>query len=51
MPFKKTTTLFSNIDDFLVQIYYVYSKAPKKCRELEVVSELKLLLDVPDFSR
>ncbi len=43
-------TLFTNIDEFLMQIYYVYSKAPKKCRELEeVTSELKSLLDVPDF--
>ena len=26
-------TLFSTIDDILLRIYYVYSKAPKKCRE------------------
>ena len=33
-----------------MEIYYVYSKAPKKRRELEeVVCELKSLLDVADF--
>ena len=39
-------TLFSTIDDILLRIYYVYSKAPKKCRELEViVTELRACLD------
>jgi len=38
--FKKT--LFSEIDEFLMRICYVYSKSPKKCCELdEIVSELK----------
>ena len=43
-------TLFSVIDEFLMRIYYVYSKAPKKCRELEeVVTELKYFLDSSEF--
>ena len=33
------------MDDFLLQVYYVYSKSPKKCKELEdEVSELKQYL-------
>ena len=36
----------TDIDEFLLRIYYVYTKAPKKCRELEeVVGELKFLLN------
>ena len=39
-------TLFSTIDDILLKVYYVYSKAPKKCRELEaIVTELRACLD------
>ena len=39
-------TLFSTIDDILMRIYYIYSKAPKKCRDLEaVVTELRVCLD------
>ena len=39
-------TFFGFIDEFLVQVYYVYEKSPKKCRELEeIVSELKGCLD------
>jgi hypothetical protein len=43
-------TLFSVIDEFLMRIYYVYCKAPKKCRELEeVVLELRACLNSFDF--
>ena len=43
-------TLFSDINDFLLRVYYVYSKSPKKCKELEdVVSELKGCLDFSEF--
>ena len=35
-------TLFSSIDEMLLQVYYLYEKSPKKCSELdEVVVELK----------
>lgn len=43
-------TLFSEIDEFLLRIYSVYSKSPKKCRELEeVVSELKSILNASEL--
>ena len=43
-------TYFSEVDDFLLRVYYVYSKSPKKCKELEdVVSELKECLDPSEF--
>ena len=43
-------TLFSSIDKLLMRVYYVYSKAPKKCRELdEVIKELLKCLDLSDF--
>ena len=36
------TTFFATVDEFLLQIYYVYEKSPKKCAELkEIVEELK----------
>ena len=35
-------TVFSEIDDMLLRVYYLYEKAPKKCVELnEVVNALK----------
>ena len=38
------------MDEFLLRLYYVYSKAPKKCRELEeVVLELKACLNSFEF--
>ena len=41
---------FSEVDNFLLQVYYVYSKSPKKCKELEdVVSELKGCLNPSEF--
>lgn len=43
-------TLFSTIDDILLRMYYLYTKAPKKCRELEiVVMELGACLDMSEF--
>ena len=39
-------TFFSNIDDMLLRLYYLYEKSPKKCNELkEVVDNLKLCLE------
>ena len=39
-------TFFSSVDEFLMQVYYVYEKSPKKCRELQdVVEELKACLE------
>ena len=36
------SSLFSQIDEPLLRIYYLYEKAPKKCRELDrIVEELK----------
>ena len=29
-------TLFHEIDEMLMQIYYLYIKSPKKCRELAI---------------
>ena len=35
-------TLFHEIDVMLMQIYYLYIKSPKKCRELDdVITEMK----------
>lgn len=31
----KGTTAFDLIDEFLLRLYYLYVKSPKKCRELE----------------
>lgn len=45
------STFFSTIDDMLLRIYYVYSKAPKKCRELEeVIADLSGCLDSSEFT-
>ena len=39
-------TFFASIDELLLQVYFLYEKAPKKCRELElVVDELKACLE------
>ena len=39
-------SLFGLIDEFLLQIYYVNEKSPKKCKELEeIVVELKGCLE------
>lgn len=43
-------TLFSEIDEMLMRIYYIYSKAPKKCRELDdVIVELGECLEPSEF--
>ncbi len=43
-------TLFSSVDDVLLRLYYIYSKAPKKCRILdEVVTELQSCLESSEF--
>jgi len=43
-------TLFSTIYEILLRIYYIYSKAPQKCRQLkQVIEELKACLDRPIF--
>ena len=40
------TTFFASIDELLLQVYFMYEKSPKKCRELEtVVEELKACLE------
>ena len=40
------STYFSEADELLLRIYYLYEKAPKKCRELDkVVEELKECLE------
>ena len=39
-------TFFSSVDEFLMQVYYVYEKSPKKCRELQdVVEELRACIE------
>ena len=43
-------TLFSQVDDMLLRVYYLYEKSPKKCLELnEVVNELKQCLEPTDL--
>ena len=38
-------TFFSSVDEFLLQVYFVYEKSPKKCRKLqEIVDELRACL-------
>ena len=40
------STFFASIDELLLLVYFLYKKAPKKCRELEmVVEELKACLE------
>ena len=44
------STFFRTIDEVLLWVYYLYSKAPKKCRVLEeVVEDLKCCLDSSYF--
>ena len=43
-------TLFKSVDEMLLQVYYLYEKSPKKCRELEtVVEELKCCIAPGEF--
>lgn len=45
-------TYFTNIDELLLRLYYVYEKSPKKCRELETVAaELQSCLEESDLPR
>ncbi len=42
-------TAFDAIDEFLLRLYYLYEKSPKKCRELEeVIADLKECLSFDD---
>ena len=44
------TTLFHEIDEMLMQIYYLYIKSPKKCRELDdVITEMKACFEESEF--
>ncbi len=44
-------TFFDTINDMLLRIYYIYSKAPRKCRDLQtVITELSCCLDSSEFS-
>ena len=36
------TTSFASIDELPLQVYFLYEKAPKKCRELEMVAYQKV---------
>lgn len=45
-------TLLGLIDEFLLQVYYIYEKSPKKYRELEeIVVELKGCLESIDMPK
>jgi hypothetical protein len=42
-------TVFNDVDDMLVKLYYIYEKSPKKCRELEeIILDLKESLCMED---
>lgn len=42
-------TAFDAVDNMLLKLYYMYEKAPKKCRELEeVVSDLKECISIDE---
>ena len=43
------SSLFKDINEMLLRLYYHYEKSPKKCRELsDVVTDLKEDFDFPD---
>ena len=43
-------TFFTSVNELLLQIYFLYEKSPKKCRELtEVVDELRKCLEVSEM--
>ena len=43
-------TLFSKINEMMMRLYYLYCKAPKKCRELEdLMAELSECFDTSEF--
>ena len=42
-------TWFNDIDSMLLQLYYIYERSPKKCRELEdIITDLKECLEFDD---
>ena len=44
-------TLFHEIDEMLMQIYYLYIKSPKKCRKLDdVITEMKACFEESKFA-
>ena len=44
-------TLFHEIDEMIMQIYYLYIKLPKKCRELDdVITEMKACFQESEFA-
>ena len=44
------TTFFALFNEFLLQVYFMYEKSPKKCRELEmVVHELRSCLQLTEM--
>ena len=44
-----TSELFKSINEMLLRLYYLYSKSPKKLRELtDVVSDLKEVFEFPE---
>ena len=43
------SSLFSDVDDMLIKLYYLYEKSPKKCRELtDIVNDLKEVYEFPE---
>ena len=43
-------TIFSTINERMLGLYYIYRKAPKKCKELEdLIAELSECLDISEF--
>ena len=44
-----TSPLFKDIVEMLLRLYYIYSKSPKKCRELtDITDELKEVFQFPN---
>ena len=42
-------TTFDTVDNMLLKVYYIYKKAPKKCRELEeIVLDLKECISIDE---
>ena len=44
-----TSTLFKDIEEMLLRLYYLYHKSPKKCRDLvAVIDDLKEVFELPN---
>ena len=44
-----TGTVFDHVDDMLTCLFYLYSKSPKKCREIQdIITDLKQCLTFDD---